>query len=277
MGIAAELVVGGVTAVGGGILASVAHSLLSRRCTVVRITNPDDKRLDDILDLLENTIPENEREPPEQIRRYLASARRRGLDYDEVLLLGKRGCTPLGYLYATFYRTSQLAFVNYLGIDDEILLARRFCRETLTRGFARCLRKLGAKAAGIVFEIDDPFANAGETNSKRLRRWRHFTSILKAHGYSVFKIPVRYIQPKLSVDEGNYAEEPLLLVYADPDSTLNTLSRERAIDVLRVVYEQWHGDIYDGVPEHEAEYRAYCADLLMKLAAEMPESIPRSR
>lgn len=249
---------------------------------IKRIVDHNDPDLPPTLALYARTIPENEREPEGEIVRYLAEspamARRVENPLEELLVVAKVGKTVVAYLYGTYYLQRGYLFINYLGIDPALALTRDYAVASIMYGMRHLFRQELQHCRGILYEIDRPGDDLTPTqNRERRARRRLFRRYAREFGVDAYLLPFDFVQPILSLREGEHYEEEhlsLILVPIAPGIvTHDRVRKETMADILRLVYLDWYGDIYESVVEHRDKYRLYLQSLVTGYVEELPDEL----
>jgi transcriptional regulator with XRE-family HTH domain len=247
--------------------------------SIRRIVDPSDPDVPGLLAVYRATIPEHEREPDEELVRYMAENLENMKDpdrsFEEFFIVAKDRDTVVAYLYFTYYPKRGLIFINYLGSDPQ--LASR--SKTAVDGIYDALQHVNMRefrnCRGIVYEIDslDPTLSQKENELRRARR-RLFSSRLRKIGVTDYQVPIDYVQPVLSMRDGQSFEEvPMLLMYAPLTDNEAVLSREEMINIIEATYLEWYGDIYETEPAIQERYVEYLDGLVQRFARSLPDRI----
>lgn len=235
----------------------------SREVKVDRITDPDHPDIAIAMRLFERRIPDEERDSPDDIIRWLREVRdetRRGVcklvDY---FLIARIADNVAGFAYFQFYPDYSLAFFSYLVVDDTIPEARecqvstRLLQEAVTHLFKGRL-----ECNGVVLEVDEPKVLHGKKKATAAARIRHFQTLSRQLGFPLKTVSIDYTQPRLLVD-GSLHELPMRLMYAikTPAIEPRRLTKSETTDLLRFLSEAIYGDHFEHRVDLYQEYRRY--------------------
>ncbi|HKZ82845.1 MAG TPA: hypothetical protein VJ793_04220 [Anaerolineae bacterium] len=249
----------------------------SQQVVVTRVVGPLGEDLVGALDLYERRLPENERDSIDNIVRWQAEFEAGVKDnrtkFDDYLLIAKCGGQVCGLLYAQYYHRTRLLLVSYLISDDRIPQKHRIV-PAIRKKLATILKTELAACAGIVFELEHP------DFSKRPRRCRGrqrlFTALALEMGMVVKRLGIDYKQPRLSLWDPSYSEEPQVLMYARRRAPAldDSIPKGEVVHILDTLYNSWYGDCYEDNTERDSEYRAYLRSLFQNTVSQMPDRVP---
>ena len=246
----------------------------TRRTVVKRITDPTDRDLDRAFVLYEQLLPNpNVRDSSEEILRWLQEMReeqrqRAGCaEFIDYLIIVKNESAVRSFFYADFHPASGLLFVDYL-VSCEPEATQAICRY-LKRELGRTLRE----CRGIVFESEAPAPGQREDWRARFRLFQRLGEPL---GIVLKRLDFPCRQPRLSLWDDSYTEQPQFLFYARtrPPPLGDTVPKDEVAHILDVFYNDWYGSSYTDEPEHDAQYRAYVRRLYESTVAVLPEDVP---
>lgn len=274
------------TIVATGIIAAVSFvaARVLGRVQVKRIRSSTDPDFEAFYALSRINIPPDELEPKAEMARYLDEGeddRHRSpstIRFEDYFAVAKRQGAVVGFINATIYPGSRLGFINYLGTATDEIGVPRIGSSSLLKALGRRTRKLGC--AAIIYEIDALSADlTREENGKRHAKARLFVQIARNVGYLTFQMPVDYLQPQLSILEGQaYEEVPLILMYVSLQGTSEIgrdleMTKARIIEILDAVLLEWYLDIYDRQGDLRDRYRRQLLDLRNRLTESLPETV----
>ena len=167
---------------------------------------------------------------------------------------------------------TRLLFVAHAVSDDK---AKQPCRvvPAFVKHFSRLLRAELRECVGLVFELEHP--DFSDKPKKCWHREDYFRSVLRDQGFDVKRLAIDYRQPRLSLRECHYKEEPRLLIYGRvrPPPVGTTLSKEEVARVLDAVYNDWYGDSYEDDATRDTEYRAYLRQMYNDAITALPNQV----
>lgn len=251
------------------------------RITVKRIQEPSDPDLLPALELYSRAIPENERDSPENIVRWLqevqTETREGRCELVDYFLAAKASDKPIALLYAHYYPASRLLHISYLVVDGDAPEAKRCAAsKALVSHMTSEVKRSLKHCHGIVFELE--YQDSGSKKKTRVAngRMRHFRALARMQNIVVKEIALDYRQPKLSLWEGNYREERQHLMYARarPPHLPNSIARSEVEKVVLFLYKQIYGDHFDDDAARDAEYHQYLDRLYLKAVAKLPDPVP---
>ena len=273
-----------LTALLGAAIIALASYLFARwlgRVRVERIRNSNTTDFDVFHHLCTLNIPADELEPKGEMARYLDEGEedRRNRKASEVVFedyfaLAKVRDTGVGIINSTIYPQKQLCFINYLGTVTGLPSGPRTDAKPLLRALRKYLRRV--RCAGVVYEIDCPGPHLSrDQNSDRHAKARRFIQAAEEIGCLTFELPVPYVQPELSLLEGQvYEEVPMSLMYVSLDGDARTaLTREDVVEIVNVTLLDWYLDIYDREGELRERYRKRLTEVRDKLLATVPAQL----
>ena len=248
----------------------------ARRVVARRLTNPDkEKDLEDLEDaflLYAKLLPDQQvRNSSNDIIRWLREMReeeRAGIrpKWRDYVIVAKTRDRVCAFLHADYHIDSGLLLVGWLAS------IKRPATQEIGRFLARELRRRSLrKCTGIVFELEWPDAE----KEPWLSRFRLFQSLARPSGITLTRLDFPYIQPRLSLADDNYAEQPQILFYgrANAAPITTSVSKKEVTKVIEVVYESWYGSSFEDEPERDDEYRKYLGRLLDRVTAPLPNQI----
>lgn len=248
---------------------------------VKQITVADDPDLVPALELFEKAIPENQRDMPEDIVRWLGEiqeetreGRCRWADY---LLVARLERAVVGFLYAHYDLDTGLLLISYLVVDKLARGARGGRASAALLGhLLGQLRRRQKKCHGIVFELEYAGGKSKEKDRERRARMHRFRGLAQTKGITVKEIQMDYRQPKLSLWEPGRREERQHLMFGrmNPPHLSNLAPRREVENVLDFVYNHIYGDQFADEPARDTEYRQYLKGLYQKCVAGLPENVP---
>lgn len=262
----------------------IYNKIKSRTRTLIkvkRIQSTDDPDLLQALELYSRNIPNNERDNPENIVRWLQEIQIETMagkcklkDYFLITKVREKVC---GLLYAQYYPHSRLMFISYMVVDRDIPEAR-WCAASnaLLRYLSHELHKTLKNCEGIVFELEYPKKEKKREQILTCRaRIRHFCALARMQNIVVKKIKIDYRQPKLSLWENRYSEEKQALMYGRtrPPHIATTIPRDEVVKVLSFFYNDIYGDHFEDDPIRNTKFRHYLKKLYETMIRDLPDDI----
>jgi hypothetical protein len=237
-----------------------------------RVMLPNDPVLETASELYERRLDENVRDNSADFRRWLD-------ENPEARLAGNRDVTILFYVatqndeakaffYAEFYQPVRLLLISYLVTHESKVGTRAAMR--IMRSLNSQLRRLDCH--GLVFELEQPCA---KDRNGWLGRWYRFEQLMGKRSIRFMRLDIPYVQPKLSLWEPGYEEEPQYLFYGSSlgRPPLPRVSRDEVAAILETVYNAWYAGSFEDDAERNHEYREYIANLCEQIKAQLPEWI----
>jgi hypothetical protein len=254
----------------------------SREVTVHRINDPSHPDIAIALRLFERRIPDEERDSPDDIIRWLREVQdetRRGvcklLDF---FLIARIADNVAGFAYVQFYPVYSLGFFSYLVVDDKIPEARECHVSTkLLQEIVKHLFKDKIECKGVVVEVDEPEVLQGKKKMVAAARIRHFQTLSRQLGFPLKTVSIKYTQPRLSVD-GSLQEFPMRLMYAikSPSIEPRRITKAEANYLLKFFSEAIYGDHFEHRVDLDQEYRHYLQSWYHKHASRIPDVVDLS-
>jgi hypothetical protein len=246
------------------------------------VRDADDPDLDAALKLYAKRIPDDQRFDADDIVRWIREdqiTRRTRLgaptDWFVVAKMRRRVC---GFILLHYYPSTQLALFAYMVVANTPGVPVDAVSGSLSSGVSRLLKKRkelrGYK--GFVLEVEDPRKeNSQRKQTECLARVRRFCTLAEMQGFSLRAFDIDYKQPRLSMDDTNSAERPMLLMSARnrQGAPGAEVKREEVKEVLSFVYTRVYPEGYSSDPAENQAYREYCTTLLEKEVAALPERV----
>jgi hypothetical protein len=249
---------------------------------VERIFDPNHPDMEGFFKIFRETITnDNERETDEEVRRYmqeyLETRKNPDRDYDEILLIAKVNSQVVAYTYLNYYQKHHLLFLNYLGSNRQDKSLSEHTTKALIEALQYLYLKELPQCKGLLYEIDatDPALTKEENDHRKARR-RLFSGLVRKLGLKDYKIPINYIQPKVSILDGSSFEEvPMLLMYVPMSNSSNrtVLTKDELTSIIETTYLEWYGDIYESDPETQEQYLAYLEQIVSRFVNALPDRV----
>ena len=187
--------------------------------TVSDIASPE---LKDVIEIYYEAFPENEREPPDKIKRRIMDS-----EYD--LLVVKRNNTVVGFSLLYVFERLFFGLFHYMAVRKECrnlgIGSRLFCKTY------EHFEKATPSGKFLLLEVEDPAYGTPSERSLRLRRQKWYERL----GASTI-VNFEYFLPPMSAD---YPTEMLLMVYAGHDQI--DVNEDVLRRMLIAVYEEVYG------------------------------------
>jgi hypothetical protein len=246
------------------------------------IRHADDPDLDAALKLYVKRIPDDQRFEASDIVRWLREdeiTRRTSpgtpTDWFLIARLRRRVC---GFILLHYYPSTQLALLAYMVVANTPGVPFDAVSGTLSSGVCHLLKKRkelrGCK--GFVLEVEDPRKEKNKRKQAEcLARIRRFCTLAEMQGFSLRAFDIDYKQPRLSIDDINSVERPMLLLSArNRQGPFNRdVQREEVKEVLSFIYTRVYPEGYSTDYSENQSYRKYCAALLVREVAALPERV----
>jgi hypothetical protein len=252
---------------------------LSNPVVVKLVREADDPDLDAALRLYEKRIPDDQRFEPADIVRWIREdqvTRRSKADAPtDWFMIAKMRRRVCGFILFHYYPSTQLALFAYMVVAKTPGVPFDAVSGTLSSSVADLLKKRkelrGYK--GFVLEVEDPRKETNKTKQTEcLARVRRFCTLAEMQGFSLRAFDIDYKQPRLSIDDLNSLERPMLLLSARNRSgvTRADVQLEEVKEVLSFVYTKVYPEGYSSEPDENRAYSRYCTELLEKEIAGLP-------
>ncbi len=243
------------------------------------VRDADDPDLDAALKLYEKRIPDDQRFEAADIVRWIREDRvtRRAnapapTDWFVIAKMRRRVC---GFILFHYYPSTRLALFAYMAVARTPGVPFDGVSGTLCSKVAQLLRtrKELRGYKGFVLEVEDPRT---ETTKKKqsecLARVRRFCTLAEMQGFSLRAFDIEYRQPRLSIDDPERLERPMLLLSArDRQGASHAEAQQQEVkEVLSFVYTNVYPEGYSSDLEENQAYREYCSALLDKQIAALP-------
>lgn len=288
-------VIAGLLTIVGGIAGYIyaAKKWVWARPRVKRVVRPDDDDLEEIWRIHDAEFVGDVADELKDLRRWVAEAaaarKKRPLRLDEFLLCVKSGQTVLGYLFAQYYTKSQLIFISYIALNDDILEAKKQDTKVVCLLFNELLKQLKKQRydwRAIVGEFEVYKRESFVPHARILMRT--FQSALakfqSQHGLrtDLFRICIDYTQPILRPEDLDTAvidatyDQWLAFIPRDPNKVLLPkegrkifVDKSLVLDILRSVYLEIY---FDAFPDDE-RYKNYLQSEFQKHVEKLPMKV----
>jgi hypothetical protein len=264
-------------AVIAGVIAAVGWAW-GRLMWTRRVTNPEDRDLDDAFTLYGRRIPDvRVRESSDDIRRWLQEIREAEAagkaEWRDCLVIAKCGTRVSGFFYAELHLVTGLLFVSGIAIEERDASKRVLQR--ILRRVVRESRRRGGRFSGMAFELEAPEVDERE---EWLARYRLFKREAGKAGVVVKRVCISFDQPRLSLWDSALAEKPLYLFYGrvGGGELGDTVSKAEVAALLDTLLNHWYASAFEGEPDRDAQYRAYVRAHYERTVAVLPDEVPLS-
>jgi hypothetical protein len=243
------------------------------------VRDPDDPDLDVALDLYRKRIPDDQQFEPADIVRWIREdqVRRQNNISSDWFLVAKYRRRVSGFLLFHYVRSAELAFFAYMVTANTPGIAVNAVSRALASAVARLLKKRKELRGcrGFALEVEDPRWETGRRRDESLARIRRFCTLAEMQGFSLRAFDTEYKQPKLSLEDLDNTERPLLLLSARTRHTElgSTDHRSEVEEVLRFIYTNIYPEGYSFDQSENLAYRDYCARLLDTETAKLPPEV----
>lgn len=245
------------------------------------VSQSNDKDFNQLLHIYEQLIPENERNSPEDIIRWLDeyNIKRKDLAHtlEEYWLIGKIEGRAVSCLYFQYYTDTKLVFISYYGVDKNAQEKHHLATGVMLEFFQKKIRKQLSQCEGIVYETECPAPeDSKETKRRKKARIELFNAYAKKLGFTAYQLDIDFIQPRLDVQKDSFFnEEHMALSYIPfkTSSRVQSLKKQEVLKILYFVYCQAYGDSYMNDEEEDKQYRAYMASILEYYEATLPDEV----
>ena len=191
----------------------------------------------------------------------------------EDFFIATRKGRVVGGLYTQYYKKSRYLFISYLfvkkGGDGPIGLH-------LAKYLKNFVKKELKECKGVLFESISE--STGNKLTKKDGHIRHFRFIARQIGFKARQVVINYLQPKLSLWDGDSKERNLALLYVSLDDFQSSefLPRSEVENILNFIYEDLYGDCFAYDESKDTEYRAYLKILSQRVMSVLPDQIQLS-
>ncbi len=246
------------------------------------IVDPADPDLRVALALYNKSFPEDQRcDEADMVRWVREDARhRKQLKYPDLTdwyIVAKYKRVVCGLVVFHYSRLSGLGLIAYMVTEKKPGLAANDISAALGARVARLFRRRrelrGCK--GFVVEVEDPReASTKRKRDERLARIRRFCTLAETQELSLRAFEFDYKQPRLSLERDD-AERRMLLLSARYQGNTNEIlsARTEAIECLKFVLTEIYPDGYDIDLQQCEAYRKYCAELMQREVASLPDPL----
>ena len=259
-----------------------------RQISVVHIKDPKKQRdlLLAALQIYEDRIPDNEKDGPEDIIRWIEEVKQETshgncklMDY---FLVAKVANHVAGFAYAHLYPSAQMAFFSYLVVKrpvkdhnrlPNILPSEERVSVKLLDTLAAELRRTGICKA-IVVELEEPDTITDRRRKlKAAARIRHLKSLAGTQGVFLRSVDIPYKQPRLRLDDPEATEERLrlMIAFVRPPEQRREITRDDIAEVLAFLADCIYGDQFEDDPRLYERYHAY----LRQWQADQMRTVPK--
>jgi len=246
---------------------------------IKQVRNPDDPDLDAALDLYRKRVPNDQRFEPSDIVRWIREDRIRRIRNisSDWFIVAKYRRRVSGFVLFHHVRSAQLVFFAYMVVANTPGLAVNAISRALTFEIAHLLtkRKELRGYRGFVLEVEDPRKETGRRREESLARIRRFCTLAEMQGFSLRALDIEYKQPKLSLEDLDNTERPMLLLSARTRQAEaeTTDHRPEAEELLRFTYTNIYPEGYSDDAGENRAYQDYCARLLERETAKLPAQV----
>lgn len=244
------------------------------------IRHADDPDLDVCLDLYRKRIPDDQRFDPSDIVRWIREDERSraAKGPSDWFVIAKYRKQVRGFVLFHYYPVTQLALFAYMVVANTPGVNFNSISRSLTHAIARFLKRRRELRGyrGLVMEVEDP--RKEKTTRKRdeaLARISRFCTLAEMNGLSLRVLDFDYKQPKLSLEEPDGSERPMLLLSArtrQADSVGGSY-RSEVEELLVFIYMNVYPEGYSADAEQNRAYRRYCEELLDREKKTLPGQI----
>jgi hypothetical protein len=251
----------------------------ARKVTVERISDASDPDVAIALSLFERRIPDEERDSPEDIVRWLREVQnetREGIcKLADFFLIGRVRDEVAGFAYLQFYPAFSLAYFSYLVVDDKIPEAKECHVSTamLERATDLILRSK-SRCYGIVLEVDEPELLQGEPKRRAEARIRRFQLLSRQLRFPLKTLAIDYFQPRLSLAQET-KEQQMRLMYAVPNPSIepSRITKKEAARILSFLGDAIYGDHFEHQVELDQMYRNYLISWRENIISGIPDVV----
>lgn len=246
------------------------------------IRNASDPDLDDALKLYAKRIPDDQRFDGADIIRWIREdqiSRRNSQNAPtDWFVLAKMKRKVCGFILFHYYPSAQHALFAYMVVANTPGIPFDAVSRSLTAEVSRLLKKRRELRGceGFVIEVEDPRReNIKSKRTECLARIRRFCTLAEMQGFSLRAFDINYKQPRLSLEDSNSIERPLLLLSArNRQNTCNEENHyEEAKEMLSFVYKKVYPEGYSPDFAENKAYRDYCESFLETEIASLPSCV----
>ena len=171
------------------------------------------------------------------------------------------------------------AFLGYMVVDRNVVglaideLSRALVADVsglMTRD--RLLRDCNS----LLFEVEDPRYAPRPKQLHHIARIQRFCSLAATQRFTLRAFDVNYLQPALTLPDGNAdSEQPLLLISARNRQGNGQVEIQKELqEILDFIYYDLYPEGFSDIPEELQAYRAYCSQLHDRVLKNLPAKIP---
>lgn len=248
---------------------------------VIRLVrHADDPDLDVALELYRKRIPDDQRFDPSDIVRWIREDERSraAKGPSDWFVVAKYRKQVRGFVLFHYYPVSRLALFAYMVVANTPGINFSSVSRSLTRAIAQFLkRRQGLRGCrGLVMEVEDPRRErTARKQNEALARISRFCTLAEMNGLSLRVLDFDYKQPKLSLEQPDGSERPMLLLSARmrKDNSPTAPYRAEAEELLAFIYGHVYPEGYSIDTNQNLAYRQYCEDLLRREMDTLPSEI----
>jgi hypothetical protein len=185
----------------------------------------------------------------------------------------------VGFFLLHHYLRLEFAFIAYLVVER----GKRDGDGRISQAILKEVKTLFApgqelnQVRGVLTEVDHPSCAADDkTRMERLARIRLFCMLAESQSFALRALDLEYLQPKLTLDDPNAREVPLMLLYSPvgPGYRRGYASRAEVRSILNFVYTHLYPEGFSDVDRENRRYRSYLRGFCKQRCQLLPARIP---
>jgi len=250
------------------------------RISVSRITTPRDPAIEGALELYSSLFADDGTnysavELVELIGDDPRFTSGRHIQVENIILVAKLRREVIGFLICHFYAERRKAIISYLGINSQIIEAKRSASKELFGELKTILLQHVDECDFIFFDLlgVDPSLSKSE-KLKRKARTILFKQIAKRLGVRAYLLQFDYICPKVSMSD-KAMEYPFTLMCIPVHGELTPMIPKKTVmEFLVFIYLDCYGGIYSTSDSRFKAYHDYLEEKLRRYEETLPDEIP---
>jgi hypothetical protein len=266
-----------MTGVVGAVLASYLwETKLRDRISVSRITSLEDPAIEGMIELYSSLfIDDGTNYSAEELLELFGTDPKfsvgRHIKAENIFLVAKLKNEVVGFVICHFYIEREKAIISYLGINSQIIEAKRSASKKLLNKLKTILLKHKDVCDFLFFDLQGVDSSLSQAEkSKRKARPILFKQTAKRLGLRAYLLQFNYMCPKVSItDEAR--EYPFTLMCIPIHGQLSQkISKQIVMEFLNFIYLDCYGDIY---PVNDPQFKVH-HDYLEQKLKQYEETLP---
>jgi hypothetical protein len=270
-----------IAGVVGAFLAFYIWKTKSRdRIYVSRITSPRDSAIEGAIELYSSLfVDDGTNYSVEELLELLGDDPKftigRHIEAENIILVAKLRKEVIGFLICHFYVERRKAIISYLGINSQIIEAKRSASKVLFNKLKTVLLKHEDECDFIFFDLQGVDSSLPQSEKlKRKARPILFKRIAKRLGVRAYLLQFNYICPKVSMSD-KAREYPFTLMCIPVHGQLAPkIPKKTVMEFLIFIYLDCYGGIYSVSDPKFKAYNDYLKEKLKQYEETLPDAIP---